>query len=60
MRCLEKIAKREDFGDVLADGVKRAAEKLGPQAEPFAIHVGGQELPMYDPAASRGLELYIK
>lgn len=46
---LEKMGKREDFGDVLADGVKRAAEHLGPAAEPFAIHCGGQELPMHDP-----------
>jgi len=46
---LEKLARREDFGDVLADGVMRAAERLGPAAQPFAVHVGGQELPMHDP-----------
>lgn len=44
-----KVARREDFGDVLADGVRSAAETLGPEAEPFAIHVCGQELPMHDP-----------
>ncbi len=57
---LEKIARREDFGDVLADGVKRAAEKLGPQAEPFAIHVGGQELPMHDPRCEPGIGVIYK
>ena len=57
---LEKIAKREDFGDVLADGVKRAAEKLGPEAEPFAIHVGGQELPMHDPRCEPGIGVIYK
>jgi aldehyde:ferredoxin oxidoreductase len=46
---VEKIARREDIGDLLAEGVKRAAEQLGPAAAPFAIHVGGQELPMHDP-----------
>ncbi len=46
---VEKIAHREDIGDLLAAGVERAAEKLGPESEPFAIHVGGQELPMHDP-----------
>jgi aldehyde:ferredoxin oxidoreductase len=46
---LEKVALREDIGDLLADGVQRAAAKLGPESEPFAIHVGGQELPMHDP-----------
>jgi len=45
----EKLAARSGFGDVLADGVKRAAEKIGKGSEKFAIHAGGQELPMHDP-----------
>ncbi len=45
----EKIAKREGFGDVLADGVKLAAERLGKGTTEYAIHIGGQELPMHDP-----------
>ncbi|NQT73129.1 MAG: aldehyde ferredoxin oxidoreductase family protein [Chloroflexi bacterium] len=45
----EMLANREGFGDILADGVKRAAEKIGKGAEQYAIHVGGQELPMHDP-----------
>lgn len=45
----EKLAKREGFGDILADGVKVAAEKIGGDAEKFAVHVGGQELAMHDP-----------
>ena len=57
---LEKLAKREDFGDVLADGVMRAAQKLGPAAEPFAIHCGGQELPMHDPRFEPGLGVIYK
>jgi aldehyde:ferredoxin oxidoreductase len=40
---VEKIIAREGFGDILADGVKTAAEKIGGRAEKFAIHVGGQE-----------------
>ena len=46
---VEKIARREGIGDLLADGVKRAAEKLGRGADSLAMHVGGQELPMHDP-----------
>ncbi len=46
---LDKIGKREGFGDLLADGVRKAAEKLGPAAQPFAIEIGGEELPMHDP-----------
>jgi len=45
----EKMAKREGFGDVLADGVKIAAERIGKGAEKFAVHAGGQELGMHDP-----------
>jgi aldehyde:ferredoxin oxidoreductase len=43
------MAKREGFGAVLADGVKRAAERIGRGAERYAIHCGGQELAMHDP-----------
>jgi aldehyde:ferredoxin oxidoreductase len=45
----EKIAKREGIGDILAEGVKIAAERLGKGAEKFAVHVGGQEPGMHDP-----------
>jgi aldehyde:ferredoxin oxidoreductase len=45
----EKMAKREGIGDLLADGVKAAAEKIGKGAKKFAVHVGGQEVGMHDP-----------
>ena len=45
----EKIAKRESFGAMLADGVKVAAERIGRGADKYAIHVHGQELPAHDP-----------
>jgi aldehyde:ferredoxin oxidoreductase len=45
----EKMARREGLGDILADGVKIAAEKIGKGAEKFAVHVGGQEVGMHDP-----------
>jgi aldehyde:ferredoxin oxidoreductase len=48
----EKLVKREGFGDVLADGVRVAAEKIGKAAGEFAIHVGGQELAAHDPKHS--------
>jgi aldehyde:ferredoxin oxidoreductase len=44
----EKMAKREGFGDILADGVKIAAEKVGKGSEKYAIHIGGQEYPAHD------------
>jgi len=45
------IANREGLGGVLADGVKKAAERIGKGAEKFAVHIGGQELGMHDPKA---------
>lgn len=49
VKCLELMGRREHIGAVLHDGVKVAAEKIGRGAEKFAIHIGGQELPMHDP-----------
>ncbi|MBI3635165.1 MAG: hypothetical protein HY216_02960 [Candidatus Rokubacteria bacterium] len=51
------IGRREGIGDLLAEGVKRAAAKLGKGAERFALHVKGQELPMHDPRGKKGLSL---
>jgi len=50
-----KIAKREGFGDILADGVKIAAEKIGKGSEEYAVHIGGQELGMHDPKLPGGM-----
>ena len=54
---LRRIAYREGVGDLLAEGVRRAAERLGPEAEELAVHVKGLELPGYDPRASWGMAL---
>jgi aldehyde:ferredoxin oxidoreductase len=35
---LHKIARREGFGDVLAEGVMRAAQKIGGDAPKFAVY----------------------
>jgi len=45
----EKLAKREGFGDILADGVKVASEKIGNGADKYAMHIQGQEIPAHDP-----------
>ena len=47
----EKLGKREGLGDILADGVKIAAEKIGKGSEKYAMHIGGEEVPAHD---SRG------
>ncbi len=45
----EKLAKREGFGDILGDGAKAAAERIGRGSEKYAMHIQGQELPAHDP-----------
>ena len=41
---VSKCGRREGFGDLLADGCMRAAEKLGRGSEAFCVHVKGQAL----------------
>lgn len=46
IELVKKMIAREGFGNYLADGVKRAAEKFG--GKEYAMHVGGQEPGMHD------------
>jgi aldehyde:ferredoxin oxidoreductase len=45
---LRMMAYREGIGDLLADGTKSAAKKIGKGSEKYAMHVKGLELPAYD------------
>ncbi|MFQ6057278.1 MAG: aldehyde ferredoxin oxidoreductase family protein [Anaerolineae bacterium] len=59
LELIRLIAFRQGIGDLLAEGVKRAAERMGKGAERYAMHVKGLELPAYDPrgAKAHGLNL---
>lgn len=46
---VEKIAKREGFGNLLAEGSFRAAQQIGQDAIELSISVKGQELPAHMP-----------
>jgi aldehyde:ferredoxin oxidoreductase len=48
VNLIEKIGKREGIGDLLADGVKAAAEKIGKNSAEFAQHIKGLEVTGYD------------
>jgi aldehyde:ferredoxin oxidoreductase len=56
-RMVHLIGRREGIGELLGEGVRRAAERLGRGAERFAMHVKGQELPMHDPRGKKSLAL---
>jgi aldehyde:ferredoxin oxidoreductase len=48
VQLVEKIGKREGIGEVLADGVKFAAEKIGKGSDKLALHIKGVEVTGYD------------
>lgn len=50
---VERIALRQGIGDLLAEGTKELATKLGQDSSHFAMHVKGLELPAYDPRAAK-------
>jgi len=48
VKMVEKIGLRQDVGDILAEGVKRAAERIGQGSGEFAMHIKGLEMTGYD------------
>lgn len=57
LRIVELIAHRSGIGDLLAEGTRIAAEKIGGDAKFFAMQVKGQELPMHEPRGKIGVGL---
>ncbi|MBE0698326.1 MAG: aldehyde ferredoxin oxidoreductase C-terminal domain-containing protein, partial [Anaerolineaceae bacterium] len=67
---LERMIAREGIGNLLADGSKKAADRLNtraktnptimtkPDAEKFAVQAGGQELAMHDGRNDPGFTLH--
>jgi aldehyde:ferredoxin oxidoreductase len=49
---IQKIASREGFGDVLAEGSVRAAAKIGKGAERYVMATKGMEMMQSDPRSS--------
>jgi aldehyde:ferredoxin oxidoreductase len=54
LAMMQKIATRQGFGDVLAEGSRSAAEKIGKDAESCTAEIKGLEMPQYDPRATHG------
>ena len=60
---IERIAHRQGaderrpIGDLLAEGVRRAAQQLGGRADRYALHVKGLELPRQEPRVAKGFGL---
>jgi len=54
---MKRIAHRRGIGDLLAEGVKRAAERLGGGSEAWAMHVKGLEMVSFEPRTMTNLAL---
>jgi aldehyde:ferredoxin oxidoreductase len=57
VRLVEMIASREGIGDVLAEGVREAARRIGKGSERWAIHVKGLEVSGQDGRAHQSVGL---
>ena len=55
VELVEKISRRDGFGDFLSRGAYRCAEELGQGSMDFVVHVRRQEAPMHDPRIKIGL-----
>ena len=58
VELIHKMIDREGIGDILADGTKIAAEKIGRGSERYAVHAGGQEPAMHDGRQDPGFALH--
>lgn len=57
LALIDAIGRRRGLGDLLAEGSRRAADKIGGVAPEFAPHVKGLELPGYEPRALQTMAL---
>ncbi len=57
LRMIDQIAHREGFGNVLAEGSKRAAAIIGNGADRFALHVKGLEMVCFEPRTQTNLAM---
>jgi aldehyde:ferredoxin oxidoreductase len=54
---VEKIARREGLGDLLAEDLATVARRIGHGSEVFAVHTKGQAFPMHEPRFKRGMAI---
>ena len=57
LRALAEIGERRGLGDLLAEGSRRAADRVGGGSAAFAPHVKGLELPGYEPRTLQAMAL---
>ncbi len=57
LKLIDLIARRKGIGDLLAEGTRRAAQKMGGNAQRYALHVKGNEMVPFEPRSQTNLAL---
>jgi len=57
LKMIEEIAYMRNFGKILGLGVHLASKHIGQESHNYAVHVKGQEAPLQEPRAKKGLGL---
>jgi aldehyde:ferredoxin oxidoreductase len=57
IELVNRIAHRKELGNLLAEGVRRAAEKIGKGSDYYAMHIKGQEIPSQDGRSQQSMGL---
>lgn len=55
LRLLSDICDKRGFGEILAQGTKKAAQKIGRGSERYAMHSKGMDMPAHDPRCYKSL-----
>ena len=59
IELVKRIAYREGIGDLLAEGVKMASQRIGKGADDLAVHMKGMEAPAWGPRGSPAMGLAL-
>ena len=57
LELVARIAYRKELGNILAEGVRRAAQRIGKGSEYYAMHIKGQEISAQDGRAQQSMGL---
>jgi aldehyde:ferredoxin oxidoreductase len=57
IEMIHRITHRQGLGNILAEGVRKAAEKIGKGSEYYAMHIKGQEIPSQDGRSQQSMGL---
>jgi aldehyde:ferredoxin oxidoreductase len=57
LKLIDKIATRNGVGNVLAEGVRKAAQEIGRGSGRYAMEIKGMEIPMHEARAKKGMGL---